>query len=286
MSASDCLRLCRFNHTAMRAEWNFLLATDDPDEAEAAAHAAFREIDELEAELSRFRPDSDLCRIARLQPGEEISVGLAAWDCLTLAQEVAQATGGAFDCAIGPLYELWHGRPAADPPREEEIAAARARSGSHLFELHEEGRRVRALTAGLKLDLGALGKGYALDLCADLLREHWGMENALLITGGGSTILATGKAPNGGPWFVNAGPEGTPATPLENRAVSASGFIYQGAHIIDPRTGYPVSTEKIRAWAFAQSAALSDALSTAFLVMTGEEIEAFIRDYPDVEARR
>lgn len=270
----------------MRAEWNFLIVSEDPDEAEAAAHAAFREVNELEAELSRFRPDSDLCRIGRLKAGEEISVGLAAWDCLSLAQDVARATGGAFDCAIGPLYELWHGRPAAHPPKEEEIAAARARSGSHLFELYEDGRRVRALISGLKLDLGALAKGYALDLCADLLREHWGIENALLITGSGSTILACGQAPNGGPWFVNAGPEGTPSTPLENRAVSASGFIYQGAHIIDPRTGYPVSTERIRAWAFAPSAALSDALSTAFLVMSDEEIATFLKNYPDVNALR
>lgn len=286
MSDASATRLCRFNHAAMRTEWNFLLASNDPGEAEAAAQAAFREIDALEAELSRFRPDSDLGRIGRLKAGEELHLGLAAWDCLSLAKDVALATHGAFDCAIGPLYELWHGRPAAEPPSDEEIAAARARSGSHLFDLHEDGRRITVRRDGLKLDLGALGKGYALDLCADLLRTHWEVCDMLLITGGGSTILAGGRAPNGGPWFVNAGPEGTPSTPLADRAVSASGFVYQGAHIIDPRHGRPVSTERVRAWAFAPTAALSDALATAFLVMSREEIAAFLKTYLEIEAIR
>lgn len=284
MSAAREPRLFRFNHEAMRTEWNLLLVASDPEQASGAAAAAAREIDALERELSRFQAYSDLARLARLRAGETLGVGLAAWDCLSLARDVWQATEGAFDAAIGGLYELWKNRSAADAPSPAEVEATRARCGSDKFELIEDGLRVRVLVDHLKFDLGALGKGYALDMVADLLRTHWELEDFLLITGGGSTILAAGHALNGEPWYVNAGPEGTPSTPLHGRAVSASGFIHQGAHIIDPRTGLPVSTARIRAWAFASTAALSDALSTAFLVMEPSAVSAFHSRHPDTSS--
>jgi thiamine biosynthesis lipoprotein len=283
MSVPGTPRLFRFNHEAMRTEWNFLLVHTEAAEAAAAAGAAFHEVDAIESELSRFRPSSDIARLGRLKASDELGLGLAAWDCLSLAKDVWMATNGAFDAALGPLYELWHQRTAAHPPTADELAAARARSGSHLFELDPDGLRARVLAEGMKFDLGAIGKGYALDIAADLLRTDWDVENALLVTGGGSTILPLGSAPNGGPWFVNAGPVGTASIPLAGRAVSASGFTFQGAHIINPRTGFPISLEKSRAWAFAPTAALSDALSTAFLVMDRPEIEAFCQKNPEVE---
>lgn len=284
MPPSAETRLFRFNHEAMRAEWNFLFPGVDAEQAEGAAAAAGREIDNLEKELSRFQPSSDLGRLAQLKAGESLSVGLATWDCLSLAQDVWRATHGGFDAAIAALYELWKNRSAADAPGPAEVAATRARCGSDKFELIPDGLRVRVLVDHLKFDLGALGKGYALDIVADLLRTHWDIHDSLLITGGGSTILASGRALNGEPWFVNAGPEGCPSTPLHDRAVSASGFIHQGAHIINPRTGVPVSTARTRAWAFAPTAALSDALSTAFLVMEPHEIDAFHALHPETSS--
>ncbi|MFN0126227.1 MAG: FAD:protein FMN transferase [Verrucomicrobiales bacterium] len=285
MSSPNAPRLFRFNHEAMRTEWNFLLVSGDATQATGAAAAAGQEIDALEKELSRFQAYSDLGRLARLRAGESMSVGLAAWDCLSLAKDVWKATDGAFDAAIGALYELWKNRSAADAPTPAEVDETRARCGSDKFELIEDGLRVRVLVDRLKFDLGALGKGYALDLVADLLQTHWEMNDFLLITGGGSTILAGGCSLNGEPWYVNAGPSGTPSAPLHDRAVSASGFVHQGAHIIDPRRGLPVSTARRRAWAFAPTAALSDALSTAFLVMDPEEIARFHDLHPDTTSR-
>jgi len=284
MPASTQPRLFRFNHEAMRAEWNFLFPGTDPEQASGAAAAAGHEIDALERELSRFQPASDLRRLGQLRAGESLSVGLATWDCLSLARDVWLATDGAFDAAIGALYELWKNRSAADAPTRTEVEATRARCGSDKFELIEDGLRVRVLADHLKFDLGALGKGYALDIVADILLTHWDIADALLITGGGSTILARGHALNGEPWFINAGPDGSPSTPLHNQAVSASGFIHQGAHIINPRTGLPVTTARTRAWAFAPTAALSDALSTAFLVMQPEEITAFHARHPETSS--
>ena len=277
-------RLLRFNHQAMRTEWNLLLVTRDGEQAQGAAAAAVQEIDALERELSRFQAYSDLSRLSRLKAGESLSVGLAAWDCLSLAKDVWQATHGAFDAAIASLYELWKNRSAADAPTPAEVEATRQRCGSDKFDLIEDGLRVQVRVDHLKFDLGALGKGYALDMVADMLVTHWELEDFLLITGGGSTILGRGRALNGEPWYVNAGPDGSPSTPLQDRAVSASGFIHQGAHIINPRTGLPVSTARTRAWAFAPTAALSDALSTAFLVMDPGEVESFHREHPDTSS--
>ena len=206
MSGPATPRLFRFNHEAMRTEWNLLLVHADAGEATAAAGAAFREVDAIEDELSRFRPTSDTARLGRLRAGEELGLGLAAWDCLWLARDVWQATDGAFDVALGPLYDLWHQRSAAHPPSAEELAVARARSGSHLVELDSDGLRARVQVDGMKFDLANFGKGYALDIAADLLRTDWDIEHALLITGSGSTSLRLGHALNGGPWFVNAGP--------------------------------------------------------------------------------
>jgi thiamine biosynthesis lipoprotein len=268
----------------MRTEWMFMIVTDDEAEASGAAGSAFRDIDQLENELSRFKAYSDISRLGHLHAGETMSVGLAAWDCLSLAKDVWAETQGAFDVAIGELYEMWRHRPAAEPPTETELEAARSRSGSHLFELIDDGFQVKTLADHLQFDLGAIGKGYALDMAATILRDDWNIENALLVTGGGSTILAVGHDPDNEGWVVNAGPPDADPLRLTGGAVSASGFLHQGAHIINPRTGCPVSTEKIRTWAIAPTAALSDALSTAFLVMERREVDAFCLEHPEVSA--
>jgi thiamine biosynthesis lipoprotein len=159
----------------------------------------------------------------------------------------------------------------------------------------------------LDLDLGAVGKGYALDKALDVLRE-WGIENALL-HGGTSTAVAVGSPevlpadqvssehpsanairPLGietlGGWPVGVG-AGWPGAPsrilLSGRALSGSGTEVKGEHILDPRTGAP-ARRHLAAWASAPTAALSDALSTAFFVMTPEEIEGYIALHPDIWA--
>jgi thiamine biosynthesis lipoprotein len=130
MSAAREPRLFRFNHEAMRTEWNLLVVGHDPDQASGAAAAAASEIDSLERELSRFQAYSDLARLARLKAGETLGIGLAAWDCLSLAKDVWQATDGAFDAAIGSLYELWKNRSAADAPTPAEVETVRSRCAS------------------------------------------------------------------------------------------------------------------------------------------------------------
>lgn len=261
----------RFQHEAMATEFEILIPHEDAEFVAGAAGAAFQDIDVLEGELSRFQSGSDVSRLNASDPDDDVLLNLAATDCLLLAQDVAQATGGAFDITIGPLFKLWREDPA---PSEEAIQAAMALCGWEALTVSTESTSARKSKAGLQVDLGGIGKGYALDQAADLLRD-WEIESALLHSGT-STVLAIGNAPGAEHpgWPINAGREGTGPVWLENRALSGSGLEVQGAHIIDPRSGKPCGDEKQLVWAIAPTAALSDALSTAFMVMKKDEVIA------------
>jgi thiamine biosynthesis lipoprotein len=127
-----------------------------------------------------------------------------------------------------------------------------------------------------KIDLGGIGKGFALDRAAEIVAE-WGFEDALL-TAGPSTVLALGTQ-DGEPWSVGVNGSGQLLT---DRALSASGKDVQGAHVLDPRKGQPASGHE-KAWAIAPSAAVADALSTAFMVMDTQEVETVCRSHNGVE---
>lgn len=274
----------RFTYHAMATTFDVFINHDDADAlyAEQAAQAVFQEISRLEDELSRFRASSDIYRLGQLQAGESILVGMAAWDCLSLAKAVHEETQGAFDITVGPLMELWL-TPGGEPRqvRKETLEQARQVIGSHRFELDPETLRVTVQATGMIFDLGALGKGYALDQAADLLQD-WKIFNFVL-NAGDSTLLAVG-APSGReawPLTLNGG---THPLPLTNRAVSGSGFAVKGAHIMNPRRFEPVAVKNRRTYALAPTAALSDALSTAFMVMEPAEIRALCARYEGVEA--
>ncbi len=282
---SNSPTLYRFSHEAMATRFEIIIADTAVDYAGQAAEAAFNDIDELEATLSRYRSDSDLARIAKLRTGGQLGVSLATFDCLSLAKDVAAETGGAFDVTIGPIYKLWRMKDGSmRAPSEDAQAGARKRTGIHLFDLHPDGLKIETHTDGLEIDLGGIGKGYALDQAADVLRQ-WEI-NAALLNSGDSTVLAMDAPEESEAWLVGAGDEGAPPVRLENRALSGSGFAVKGSHIIDPRSGLPapITKGKERTWAAAPTAALADALSTAFIVMDREEIDALCARYEEIEA--
>ncbi len=274
----------RFAQNAMATTFEVIIAQEDVDATYAAqtAQAVFAEIHRLEDELSRFRPTSDIWRLNDLGAGESLEVCLSVWDCLKLAKAVHEETAGAFDITIGPLMQLWRSADGAplEAPEDSVLALARGSVGSQLFDLDEERYRVTLRADHMIFDLGAVGKGYALDQAAEVLSE-WGVANALL-NAGDSTLLALGSPPGEESWQVTLA-DGARALTLKDRALSGSGFMVKGAHIMNPRTLRPLPLHGRRSYALAPTAALSDALSTAFMIMSPEEITALCARYPDVQ---
>lgn len=275
----------RFSHRAMACIWEVWIAGQAPDYAQDAAQAAFDEVDRLEEELSRFVDTGDVARINGLQTGQSVVVGADTFDCLELAAKVQVDTHGAFDVTVGSSPTAWStpgapgSRPAALPDRESQIDSRQ----SSAMALDRPTRRVTACVANLSVDLGGIGKGYALDQMIYVLGD-WSIE-AALVHSGQSTLYALGGAPHQSHWSVGIRNPDEPSGSLgyvrmRDLALSGSGMLLHGAHIVDPRTGRP-ARGATGAWALATSAALADALSTAFMVMSGPEMDAYFQLYPD-----
>jgi thiamine biosynthesis lipoprotein len=277
----DVPAVFRFTHHAMATVFEVLVRGGEESYAGQAARTVFLEVDRIERLFSRFDPTSDVARLNRLGPGESMAVGVESYECLSLAEEVRRAVDGAFDINVRALIK--YGGGAGTAPFE----LARTDVG---FEVRRAAPERGRLTL-LDLDLGGIGKGYALDRAVEFLAD-WSVEDAL-VHGGTSTAVAIGDAPGadgggGKGWPVGVGAgwpcSGAPESfRLRGRALSGSGTEVKGRHILDPRTGLPAGGH-LAAWASHPSAAVSDALSTAFMAMTTGEVEAYCRRHPEVWA--
>jgi len=272
----------RFAHEAMATTFEVIVVHEDRKYAQQAAAAAFDQVDRLEAELSRFVENSDVSRINNLPTGAPLILGLDAFECLRLSVQIYCQTGGAFDVTIGPLMACWRDSSGASrTPGEQELEAARGRVGADSLLLDEGRHTVELLKAPVQVDLGGIGKGYAVDRMGEVLRE-WDVPVAL-VHGGYSSVLALDAPPGmkGWPLTFTHPQNGTTIARVQlcHRALSSSG-VRKGQHIIDPRTGRPVDA-KLAAWSSARDAATADALSTAFMIMDVGEIERYCSTHSD-----
>jgi FAD:protein FMN transferase len=257
------------------------------------ASAALDTIEEIEDALTIFRSSSEIARINRDAFERPVTTDADLFDLLCECRTLHAETGGAFDITSTPLSRVWgflkrQGRR----PTDDELAEARASVGMQHVLLDPEARSVRFLRPGMSLNLGAIGKGYALDrVCAQLWRA--GVFTAL-VTGGASSIQALGSGPDERGFKVGvrdpaAHDRRLGTVRLSSQALGVSGageqfFEENGkryGHIIDPRTGWPVEGQALVAVA-APSAARADALATAFFVGGRAVTEAYVQRHPEV----
>lgn len=273
----------RYSHHAMATVWEIFITHEDESYAQQAAFAAFAELDRLEQDLSRFLPNSDISRINALPAGRAVRVGIDTFQCIKRCKEIYNTTGGAFDISIGPLYDAWlNPDKSLRAPSQKEISLARERIGMEWVVVDEEQMAIGVLKENMRLDLGGFGKGYALDSVSEMLTE-WDIENAL-VHGGSSSALAMGTQ-HGWPITISDPRDFKNVVvklTLKDRALSGSG-LRKGKHILHPKLGKPV-TGKLAAWASTPDAATSDALSTAFMIMSPEEITAYCKRFPETQA--
>jgi len=277
----------RFAHQAMATTFEAVIQYEDRTYAQQAARAAFEEVDRIEGYLSRFLETSDVARINHLPAGQPLPLSLDTFECLKISAEVCAETGGAFDVTVGFLVDCWLDKAKKMPrtPTPEELQFARAHTGMDLILFDEPTHAVALADSPIRVDLGGVGKGYAVDRMADLLRE-WSIDRAL-IHGGFSSVLALDAPQAMAGWPVTlSDPKDRRRTlarvPLVGASVSGSG-VEKGRHIIDPRTGEPAEG-KSATWSIAPDATRADALSTAFMIMTAEEVKAYCVDHPRVRA--
>jgi FAD:protein FMN transferase len=256
----------------------------------SAARQALDEVERLEDQLSIFRESSEVSFINREAAASPVCVEQSLFSLLLMCRELCRETGGAFDITSGPLSRRWGFlRRQGRIPEPDEIEEARALVGEDKLLFDCESRAIRFARPGVEINLGSVGKGYALDSVAAMMRRR---VRTALLSAGSSSIRAIGGVDGG--WTVGVRhpldkERRLAVVRLHDAALSTSGaeeqfFEYGGkryGHIIDPRTGWPAG-RMVSATVIAPSAAVTDALATAFYVGGPELAKAYCDAHPGV----
>jgi len=266
----------------MATRFEMVLHGEDAVALRAAGEEAISEIERLEEQLSLYRPSSEIAALNYRAARAPVRVTPPLFALLQHAQQLSQETDGAFDITIGPLVRCWGFMGGSGRlPTDEELAQARAIVGMDLVHLDAKNFTVRFAREGVTIDLGAIGKGYAIDRATEVLRDA-GITSGL-VHGGTSTVYALGHPPDAEYWkvavenppaSVTARSPPLPPVPLQDEAMSVSAiwgrsFEKEGqifGHVLDPRTGNPAA-KAVLAAVILPSATETDALSTALLTL-------------------
>jgi len=302
MDQKDSNTLIHVSRRAMASEFEVCFSPERCGDGVDFALESLDLVETLEEQLSFFQPASQIGKINCLAAHEPVEVEPWLFDLLRSATELCRETQGAYDITSSPLWEAWgFARRDGKIPSDAQLAEARRCVGSQFVELDPQQRTIRFCKPGMKINLGSIGKGYALDICGERL-VALGMTDYLL-HGGQSSVLARGvSAPDSaprhdtapGPWEVGIRHPRQPGhrlgvARLRNRGLGTSGGRFQSfrhrgrryGHILDPRSGWPVEGV-FSTTVLAPTAALADALSTAFHVMGPRQSLEYCRSHPEI----
>ncbi|MFQ5574698.1 MAG: FAD:protein FMN transferase [Terriglobia bacterium] len=260
----------------------------------AAVEATFARIAELDKLMNYHSQTAEISKLNSLAPGEKIRLSADLYGVLSLSQAYFQATGGAFDPSIGRLMDLWDFGDGGDVPEAAQLSHALSRANFDAVALSKAGQTLTFAEPGVKIDLGGVAKGYALDQAARTLKKR-GVSRALISAG--SVTKLVGTKPGQRDWKVGIKHPRSDdnrllgTLTLKSRAVSTSGdyqqfFEVDGTrfhHILDPATGQPARGAISVTVITRASAAVADILSTAVFVMGPEQGLQFLENTPDAE---
>jgi thiamine biosynthesis lipoprotein len=286
----------------MGVPWTITVHAESTEAGGAAIAAGFAEVARLERILSDYDPASELSRLSAAAPTvapRPVSDDL--WRVLERAIEIRDATDGAFDPTVGPLTSLWRqARRSGRLPLAGKLAAARAAVGPQTLRLVPDGRGVVLARPAMRLDLGGIGMGYAVDRAVEVLHRH-GITSAMVDASG--DIAVTAAPPGTAGWKIAVAPLQAPesgAAPgdtgehllLTHAAVTTSGDAFQAveidgrrySHIVDPRTGVGVAGPAA-VTVVAPDCTTADALATAASVLGPEKSAAVIAGMSGCAAR-
>lgn len=289
--------LLRFEFTrpVMGTQARIVLFAKEESVARRVADAAFLRLEVLNQILSDYLEESELTRLSRAAGGPAVPVSHELFTVLAHAQELAVRSDGAFDVTVGPLTQLWRrSRRQRQLPEPGTLAKAKALVGHRLMVLDREKQTVKLLRPGMRLDLGGIAKGYAVDEAMKVLK-HAGVRHALVSLGG--DIAVSEPPPGATGWVIQIAPlrpdkdGGMPALVLANQAVSTSGDAEQYveidgrryAHIIDPSTGLGLR-QRSSVTVVAPQGMAADALATAVSVLGPERGLALVDATPEAAA--
>ncbi len=280
----------RFTYTEylMGVDARLVVYAPSKQVAQDACAAAFERIAQLDAIMSDYRKDSELMRLSDKATCAAVAVSPELFKVLQRSIEVSRRSEGFFDISVGPLVKLWRdARKTGVLPKREKIAQARRLVGWRWIILDAGGRTVRLEKAGMRLDLGAIGKGYADDEAQVVLKRH-GITSALVDMGG--DIVMSNPPPGKDGWVVqvpDAGPGGRSVElHLANCAVSTSGDTEQHvdiggvrySHVVNPHTGYALTTS-VQATVIARDGLTADPVSTALTLLDGAGRKVLLKAY-------
>jgi len=286
----------------MGVPWTITVHAESAAVGSTAIAAGFAEVSRLEGILSDYDPQSELSRLSAQAPNlDPTPVSNDLWRVLVRAVEIRDATGGAFDPTVGPLTTLWRqARRSGRMPLPGKLAAAREAVGRETLRLVPDSRAVVLTRPAMRLDLGGIGMGYAVDRAVAVL-ERYGITAAMVDASG--DIAVTAPPPGTAGWRIVVAPlrpAGTTPSPhdtgehllLTHAAVTTSGDAFQAveidgrrySHIVDPRTGVGVAGPAA-VTVVAPDCTTADALATAASVLGPEQAASVITATPGCAAR-
>ena len=263
-----------------------IVAYDTPDhQAALAIDKAFQEIVRLDSVMSNYKPDSELSRLNRTAHFHSQPVSHDLYRVIEQSLPYSKISDGKFDISVGPIVDLWKAQLRGERVvSAEDEKKARNCIGYKKIRLLPP-NHVEFLSPCLRLDLGSIGKGYAVDRAAEILRTH-GIVRAV-ISAGGSTIYSIGAPPRQPGWLVHLrDPSGhiSPEVLLKHSSVSTSEQTSASVlgnkpagHIVDPQQGAPLKTS-FAVSVVANTATASDALSTTLLLLGPEAGKLVIKE--------